>query len=192
MPIYPFERSVFPKRYSSPFLAGEPIKAPGGIGDMLERAEGEKVEGGGIGRRRAKRTGPATGGRTDITDRIGQSKGLYVGPPMPGTAQPISQNVPPPAPQYERAASVQLQSDVDRSLIAAVGGAASIEGTVVVSKLPPETGKCSRTPVPVLQHPDAPGAPQHDTLTATRTRTKYSGSRPRLLTLRIRLVHSTA
>ena len=69
MPIYPFERSVFPRRYASPFVTGEPIKAPGGIGDALERADGEKLEGGGIGRKRAKKR-PVT-----TTKRIGRRRG---------------------------------------------------------------------------------------------------------------------
>ena len=60
MPIYPFERAVFPRRFASPFVAGGLVKAPGGIGDTIEKPEGEKIEGGGTGRKRSKRNLAAT------------------------------------------------------------------------------------------------------------------------------------
>ncbi|THG96542.1 hypothetical protein EW026_g5306 [Hermanssonia centrifuga] len=78
MPIYPFERPVFPRRFASPFISGKPIKAPGGIGDVIEKAEGEKIEGGGIGRKRPRKNaaGPPAPSRSEVTDRVGQSKGF--------------------------------------------------------------------------------------------------------------------
>ena len=41
MPIYPFERMVFPRRFVSPFLTklkGSKLRFPGGIGESVERA----------------------------------------------------------------------------------------------------------------------------------------------------------
>ena len=46
MPIYPFERTVFPRRFGSPFFGKGAVKGPGGIGHSVERVEGEKAEGG--------------------------------------------------------------------------------------------------------------------------------------------------
>ncbi|EPS92765.1 hypothetical protein FOMPIDRAFT_1056573, partial [Fomitopsis schrenkii] len=45
MPIYPFEQTVYPRRFGSPFLTGR-VRGPGGIANPVEKAEGEKVEGG--------------------------------------------------------------------------------------------------------------------------------------------------
>ncbi|EMD41459.1 hypothetical protein CERSUDRAFT_110034 [Gelatoporia subvermispora B] len=147
MPIYPFERSVFPRRFSSPFLSGKNVKGPGGIGGTIERGEGERIEGGGTGRRRPKRnaTGAAvvTPSRSEQTDKMGPSKGLYVGPPT--AAQPATPAVasasPYPAPAqtlYPRAQSTQSRSGGDRSIVAAAGGASA---NVLAEKLPPETAK---------------------------------------------------
>ena len=142
MPIYLFERPVFPRRFASPFVSGKPIKAPGGIGDAIERPEGEKLEGGGIGRKRAKKNTTAAG-RAEMTDRVGQSKGVYVGPPMqaqsPGPAAYQYQNVQ--TPQYGRAPMGQNRPVVDRSVLTAAGGAAVLGVSALTEKLPPETGE---------------------------------------------------
>ncbi|KAI0085714.1 hypothetical protein BDY19DRAFT_896215 [Irpex rosettiformis] len=115
MPIYPFERSVYPKRYASPFITSESIKAPGGIGDMVERGEGEKHEGGGI--------------------------GLYVGPPLPGTStHTTTQPIVPLAP-YDPPTLVQSRNDVDRSIVTASGGASALGGQIVVDRLSTETAR---------------------------------------------------
>ena len=140
MPIYPFERPVFPRRFASPFVSGKPIKAPGGIGDAIERPEGEKLEGGGIGRKRArKNTTGAAGGRVDSTDRVGQSKGLYVGPPIQGSSAPTTtypyQGVQQP--QYPRGEG-QQRPLVDRSIVTAAG--VTVGTNALVERLPPETG----------------------------------------------------
>ncbi|KAH7925669.1 hypothetical protein BV22DRAFT_416009 [Leucogyrophana mollusca] len=55
MPIYAFERSVYPMKTTSPFIGKGAVKGPGGIGEPIEKAEGEKIEGGGTGRKRARR-----------------------------------------------------------------------------------------------------------------------------------------
>lgn len=165
MPIYPFEKVVFPRRFASPFLVHPGLKAPGGIGDMLERGEGEKIEGGGIGRKRQRRgvVGVATGSRSELTDRVGQSKGLYVGPHLHGSSAATAAQATAPAqtpPAFQTylplpvvataggASSVQpagvgagsSSSGPDRSIINAAGGAAALGGNAVAEKLPPETG----------------------------------------------------
>ena len=63
MHIYEFERAVAPRRLGSPFLPPLSVKGrrggrlPGGIGEAVERADGEKIEGGGTGRKRSRRPG---------------------------------------------------------------------------------------------------------------------------------------
>lgn len=152
MPIYPFEKPVFPRRFASPFISGKPIKAPGGIGDVIEKGEGERIEGGGIGRKRTRKgvTANATPSRSELTDRIGQSKGLYVGPPIPGATATTNtaaatptysqQYQPEPQPQPGRAPSISPGSAIDRSIITAAGGTAALGGNAVAEKLPAETG----------------------------------------------------
>ncbi|EKM60679.1 uncharacterized protein PHACADRAFT_246748 [Phanerochaete carnosa HHB-10118-sp] len=142
MPIYPFERPVFPRRFASPFVAGKllPGRAPGGIGDVIERPEGEKLEGGGIGRKRTRRNAPTAPGRIDMTDRVGQSKGLYVGPPIQGQPTPAT-----PAPHPHQAyphqhSRLPPRPAVDRSILTAAGGAA-LGTNGLTERLPSETGK---------------------------------------------------
>ena len=63
MPIYPFERTVFPKKLPSPFLnrSGKNlglVKGPGGIDESVGVVEtSEKVEGDGDGKKRQKKAG---------------------------------------------------------------------------------------------------------------------------------------
>jgi len=130
MPIYPFERMVFPRRFGSPFLKGARVRGPGGIGESVDRAEGERIEGGGTGRKRTRKPGAPT-------DISGPSKGLYVGvgpTNIPGaTAQPV---VFTPQP-----ASGQPRTE-DRSVVTAAGGAAILLGTNAnMEKLPAETAR---------------------------------------------------
>ncbi|KZT64027.1 hypothetical protein DAEQUDRAFT_733167 [Daedalea quercina L-15889] len=139
MPIYPFEQTVFPRRFGSPFLTGR-IKGSGGIAETAEKGEGEKVEGGGTGRKRSKRTAAASAhpSRTEQTDRAGPSKGLYVGTPAAQTAPststgPYAQNAPfPQAPP--------AQATADRSILT-LAGLAPLGNNVSTEKLPPETAK---------------------------------------------------
>jgi len=141
MPIYPFERLVFPYRYPSPFMSGKPLygKPPGGIGDAIERAEGEKIEGGGTGRKRPKRgvTAAATPSRSDQTDRAGPSKGMFVGstPQVPGAAAASAYPGPSQPPQ-----PVHSGNDMDRSLVTAAG-VANLGSSVVLERLPSETAR---------------------------------------------------
>lgn len=141
MPIYPFERPVFPRRFASPFVNGKPLpgRVAGGIGDAIERPEGERLEGGGIGRKRARKNASAAAGRVDMTDRVGQSKGLYVGPPIQGQ-QTLLTPAPHPHQAYpQQYARVPQRPVVDRSILTAAGGAA-LGTNGLTERLPPETG----------------------------------------------------
>lgn len=129
MPIYPFERMVFPRRFGSPFLKGSRIRGPGGIGESVDRAEGERIEGGGTGRKRTRKAGAAT-------DISGPSKGLYVGvgpTSVPGATPQAA--VYPPQP-----ANIQPRTE-DRSIVTAAGGAAVLGNNADMEKLPAETAR---------------------------------------------------
>ena len=135
MPIYPFERIIYPKRHQSPFLSG--ITGPGGLGDSIERADGEKIEGGGTGRKRARKSTSGQG-----TDQ-GPRYGTFVGPPgtsvssgragSTGASQPAHQTPAPVPPQQKRVE--------DRSIGTAAGGLANLQGNAIVEVLPAETGE---------------------------------------------------
>ncbi|KAI0063253.1 hypothetical protein BV25DRAFT_1802548 [Artomyces pyxidatus] len=142
MPIYPFERMIFPRRFGSPFLKGKGVKGPGGIGDSIERGDGDKVEGGGTGRKRSKRTG------ITATDISGPSKGLYVGVAAgssgagshgAGSYQPAAGQYGTPAAQPQQ--STQTRQVEDRSIVTAAGGLQALGGNAVMEKLPAETAK---------------------------------------------------
>lgn len=154
MPVYPFERVVYPRRLLSPFVAkgsgpSRTPKGPGGLGEPIERAEGERTEGGGTGRKRAKKVS-GSGGPASLIDTYGQQKGLFIGPgppPVPPGQQPAPQQqqpLPYGAHYSTPQASAPLQGPVsrveDRSLIQAIGGPAAA-ATVTSSPLPPETTK---------------------------------------------------
>ncbi|KAM6497751.1 hypothetical protein JOM56_005699 [Amanita muscaria] len=125
MPIYPFERTVFPRRFPSPFLGKGKgaLKVPGGILDTTDSAEAEKPK--------KQRKG--------TTDN-GPNKGIYVGA---NAGQATS--TPTTTQQYAQAQAQQQQSFLqrstvsDRSVITAAGGVAVL-GNEQVERLPPETG----------------------------------------------------
>lgn len=137
MPIYPFEKSVLPRRFPSPFLTGR-IKGPGGIAENVEKAEGEKTEGSGSGRKRSKRNAGATAtpSRTEQADRAGSSKGLAPAA-QAGTSTSAYQHAQDT--QYPRAPSTQQTTD--RSILTAAELTA-LGSNVSTEKLPPETGEC--------------------------------------------------
>ncbi|KAF9644688.1 hypothetical protein BDM02DRAFT_3121491 [Thelephora ganbajun] len=161
MPIYSFEAPVFPRRYPSPFLTGG--RGTGGLGESVEKAEGDKHEGGGIGRKRPRK-GAAGANTVTQTDYAGPSRGVYVGPPTPatGAASTSLLNIPltattstaagsTPVYQYQSSLTSQPQrtlssqggkANEDRSILAAIGGL-SVVGSqnVILEKLPPETAK---------------------------------------------------
>lgn len=139
MPIYPFERMVFPRRFVSPFLTklkGSKMKFPGGIGESIERGDGEKIEGGGTGRKRFRKPG------TIAASSTGPSKGLFVGSTTPASnnaMQPVATAYPayPMQPQQP----VMPRPKEDRSVINAAGGVAALANIAVIEKLPPETSE---------------------------------------------------
>ncbi|KAF8628527.1 hypothetical protein AX15_003840 [Amanita polypyramis BW_CC] len=125
MPIYPFERTVFPRRFPSPFLnkGKGAIKAPGGIIEPSDTTEGDKTK--------KQRKGAADNG---------PNKGIYVG----GNAQPAistpvtsTQYYQPHPPQQQ--AIPQRANMSDRSVVTAAGVA--VPGHEQVERLPPETVK---------------------------------------------------
>lgn len=157
MPIYPFERTVYPRRFPSPFVSPTPgvnMKGvPGGIGDVIERGEGEKMEGGGIGRKRQKRNAAmAAAGKMEHTDRVGPSRGVYVGAgAQPQLQQQQQQQKQQPvasgssagvqAQQQQQTYAPAVPGAEDRSLVSALGGAAALGGNASMEKLPSETAK---------------------------------------------------
>lgn len=105
-----------PRRVGSPFApAGMGVgggakgrkggRLPGGIGDAVERADGEKIEGGGTGRKRPKKSG-------------GSGLGMGSLGPGPGPASAA------PGPGPSRLAQAQASSQA-QSAMAAPGGGAS-------------------------------------------------------------------
>ena len=160
MPIYPFEAPVFPRRYPSPFLAGG--RGMGGLGESVEKAEGDKhvVGLGGSGRGK-RRLGPLPSARRITLGRVG------VGPPTSATATsllnipltattstatgstPVYQYQPPLTTQLQRTVSSQGgKANEDRSMLSAVGGLNAVGSqNVILEKLPPETGERRIIPV---------------------------------------------
>jgi chromatin structure-remodeling complex subunit RSC1/2 len=144
MPIYPFERTVFPRRFASPFIGKGAIKGPGGIGHSVERVEGETVDAG-TGRKRPRRT---AGGD-------GPSKGLYVGLGTQGSTTTAGGNPSSAQPFQHQAShlSLPVQSHrvppviEDRSIVSAAGGIAVLGGHAHTEKLPSETGTFSLFPM---------------------------------------------
>ncbi|KAH8101388.1 hypothetical protein BXZ70DRAFT_932819 [Cristinia sonorae] len=123
MPIYPFERTVYPRKVVSPFLGGGAKGVPGGIGEALERAEGEKVEGGGTGRKRPKRN-------------VGAGKAAAAAV-TPASAMPQTYTVQP---QFQ-VPTVQQSAGQDRSIVSALGGMAALANNASLERLSPETTK---------------------------------------------------
>ncbi|KAF9449324.1 hypothetical protein P691DRAFT_812703 [Macrolepiota fuliginosa MF-IS2] len=139
MPIYPFERTVYPIRYPSPFLVkGNKVKGPGGIVastlDDLVEADADK----------RKVTTRKSGGDA------GPSKGQYVGQSAAQTAVSGS-TAPTPQPQIQQQTVQQYHQQhhatqpyrapgPDRSVYTAAGGA-TLGSNIQIEKLPPETTK---------------------------------------------------
>ncbi|KAI4525750.1 hypothetical protein K525DRAFT_190786 [Schizophyllum commune Loenen D] len=112
MPIFPFERTVYPRRYPSPFLRSDTsgTQHPGGLLDSPEQPVAS------VQKRTTRRTAaPATPAAT-----IAPTPSSYTAPPP--------QTAPAPA-----------SPTVDRSIITVAGGYSAMGGTVSTHKLPPET-----------------------------------------------------
>ena len=130
MPIYLFERTVFPRRFGSPFIGKGALKGPGRIGDSLVEKTvtdtGDKAD---INRKRSRRNaggengpGAQTGASTPTT----QPQSAY---PYPYQLQQVAQQI-----LHHRAVPE------DRSIVSAAGGMVALAGIGHVEKLPPETG----------------------------------------------------
>jgi chromatin structure-remodeling complex subunit RSC1/2 len=128
MPIYPFERLVYPPKAGSPFVGTNPAKGPGGIGEPIERAQGEKIEGGGTGRKRAKRNVDS-----EATTNTGVDRSTPA--PVTSTAAYLQYT----SVQQSPAKSHTQEDARDRTMLAAAG---TLTVPPIVDKLPPETSGC--------------------------------------------------
>ena len=162
MPIYPFERMVFPKRVASPFLSkpakgASPVKGPGGIEEGAESANGEKGEGVGAGaggavlaggaRKRPKRSTAATGpstGATSASEGGTNTRGAHAGVAGTSNAAYTPHQVTQTAPITEIPHRAQVNiNNRDRSVVNAARGMVTVGNPAMVEKLPPETGEFS-------------------------------------------------
>jgi len=131
MPIYPFERTVYPVKLPSPFLVkGTPTKpAVKGPGGLVSGSNHDQAEGPSEGRRH----------RQDASSRVAS------GTPH---AQPAATSVTNHYPHLlhytgyvpQQPLQVSRLAGPDRSVVSAAGGVAAIGGPAQVEKLPPETG----------------------------------------------------
>lgn len=132
MPIYPFERTVYPVKLPSPFLvkgtSTKPaVKGPGGLvsGPNNDQAEG-----------------PQEGRRQHLAAR--QEAPSRAASSVPH-AQPAVASVTGHYPHYagyvpQQPLQVGRAAGPDRSVVSAAGGVAAIGGPAQVEKLPPESG----------------------------------------------------
>ena len=188
MPIDAFERVVNPAKVPSPFVHGGGGKGPGGIGEPVERAAGERVEGGGAGRKRTRRQ-VAEGVQKAATGVV-QAGSKYTAPagtPAPGAvAAAVAGGT---ATATATGSGTGTGDTKDRTMLTAAG---TLSVPPIVDKLPPETSAClpcfclarahshsRRTCARVFRR-------QRPTLTARPRRTRCSGSRPRRCTPRAR------
>lgn len=138
MPIYPFERTVFPRRFGSPFLLkGKPIKGPGGFGEpLVKQQDADKTDTPG---KRPRRTGTHS-----IVDQTGPNKGLYVGTPGAQTlaaAGSSSHHSSTQQVQQTQPQAVPTRPAEDRSIVTAAGGWTNLANNAVAEKIPPDTAK---------------------------------------------------
>ena len=137
MPIYPFEKTVIPGRFPSPFVGKNIVaggkKWPGGIlPDPVGNGGGEKAvkeESVGEGGRKRTRRAAAGGGEAG-TSKGGANTAVSSSLPSAYQSQPSSlpqqvQVLRPPGP--------------DRSVITAAGGPVILGQGAQIEKLPPET-----------------------------------------------------
>ena len=152
MPIYQFERPVYPRRFPSPFVAAPKLKAPGGIieppaekAEKGEKGELEKVEGGGTGRPKRPKRAAVTKAEAERAAAKGLAAAStstpQVSTPMVQQATATVQaHAPPPPPVYAQAARDE------RSIVTAAGGLAALGSNATMEELPSETGSCVHVP----------------------------------------------
>jgi chromatin structure-remodeling complex subunit RSC1/2 len=134
MPIYPFERTVYPVKLPSPFLvkgtATKPaVKGPGGL---LSGSNHDQAEGPSEGRRSHH--------RQDVSSRAASST-----PHAQPAATSVTAHYPQLFPHYagyvpQQVLQIGRVGGPDRSVVSAAGGVAAIGGPAQVEKLPSETG----------------------------------------------------
>lgn len=183
MPIYAFEKLVYPAKVPSPFVGategssgmgggGGVVKGSGGIGEPLEKVEGEKTEGGGTGRKRTRRN-PGTEAGSGV---------VLMKTAMTGTVTTAQVPTQTPGPTYAQVpkayaavgAGGGASGDTkDRSMLTAAG---ILTVPPVVDKLPTETSCVSFfffamvSVLTLLRY-------QLCTLSVHPRRTRYCGSR---------------
>ncbi|KAM5534374.1 hypothetical protein V8D89_011967 [Ganoderma adspersum] len=153
MPIYPFERPVFPRQHPSPFLGTAKITAPGGLVDEnanqvekdkgeAEKPDGSSASGGGNGggpgtrsRTRPKRT-VVQKAEADKAAAAAASRGVSAVPMQPSTSQQQVQQQQQP--QYALAYPPPRE---DRSIVAAAGGLSALGSSATMEELPSETAR---------------------------------------------------
>jgi chromatin structure-remodeling complex subunit RSC1/2 len=156
MPVYPFEKIIWPKKVGSPFLVGrggsmKGVKGPGGIvNDPVGNGVNGAVGDGDNTRKKLRSPGrtqqqqqqqqqppPATttAMATLQTAHAAQSQNPYQHFQQPYMQQQQQQIVNQP--QAQRSTTL----GPDRSIISAAGGIAAIGGSSQVEKLPADTGK---------------------------------------------------
>jgi hypothetical protein len=143
MPIYPFERTVFPKMLPCPFLSRSgknsgPVKGPGGIDESVGMVETtEKVEGDGDGKKGQKKAGATSNVGADPQNRWGHAAGVPI-----GNANAAGHGHYPYQPSQLRIQSQRPQaSGVDRLAGGTPGSLVSLESHVSIEKLAPEIGE---------------------------------------------------
>ena len=119
------------------------ITGPGWLGDSIERAEGEKIEGGGTGRKRTRKNAQG-----HATDHAGPRYGTYVGTHSAAvpSGRAGSTGVSQPVHQPQPAVHLQQKRVEDRSIGTAAGGLANLQGNAIVEVLPAETGESQNKP----------------------------------------------
>jgi len=135
MPIFGFERVVYPGKVPSPFVGGV-VKGPGGIGEPLEKGEGEKTEGGGTGRKRPRRNAGTSG--AGAVEAV--TKTMLTIPATPQTTLGLAAAQAPKAGYAITAAAPTggggSGDTKDRSMLTAAG---TLSLPPIVDKLSPET-----------------------------------------------------
>ena len=158
MPVYPFEKIIWPKKVGSPFLVGrggsKGVKGPGGIvnvpvGNGVNGAGGDgdntrkKLRSPGRIQQQQQQTPPQPPAATTAMATLQTAHAAQSQNPYQHFQQPYMQQqqqiVNPSQPQTQRSATLSP----DRSIITAAGGINAIGGPSQVEKLPADTGKLS-------------------------------------------------
>ncbi|KZV81764.1 hypothetical protein EXIGLDRAFT_685606, partial [Exidia glandulosa HHB12029] len=145
VPLYAFERPVYPRLLQSPFTRG--VRGPGAIVDPtlhqpLHKEEEPVDEGGTIARRRPRRVpGGATPTKSALDKEKEREEPPYAGPTH-GTRFPLAYGTGKDLAVHKMGRKgAGGGAGEERTVIGAAGGAANIQGHAIVELLPPETTK---------------------------------------------------